>query len=67
MSFCSYEEAWGAPYNQNQEKNDHVTKNDNITHNEIKNTTNLLSGALFRPARRTPEQAAEICNKNVQW
>jgi len=38
MSFCSYEEAWGAPYNQNQEKNDHVTKNDNITHNEIKNT-----------------------------
>ena len=28
MSFCSYEEAWGAPYDSNQ-KNDHVTKNDN--------------------------------------
>jgi len=37
MSFCSYEEAWGAPFNQNQEKNDHVTKNDEIAHNNIKN------------------------------
>ena len=36
MSFCSYEEAWGAPFNQNQEKNDHVTKNDEIAHNTIK-------------------------------
>jgi len=36
MSFCSYEEAWGAPYNSNQ-KNDHVINNNEIIHENVKN------------------------------
>ena len=36
MSFCSYEEAWGAPYNSNQ-KNDHVINNNEIIHEKVKN------------------------------